>query len=116
MPGALLRAVDSAFEMVGQNVWRVIMETLEFRYGVRREEFPEKLDLVHEGLVRALGTGASMLEMLILKRLYAELDMDMPSMIGQDFVASVNSTPPSVAARAPAAPPSASKGRRTLGA
>ncbi len=89
---ALLRAVDTSFGMVGQNVWRAIMETLEYRYGVRKEEIPDKLDLLDAGLVATLGTGASMVEMLILKRLYAELDMDMPSMIEQDFVTFVNNT------------------------
>lgn len=90
--GALLRAVDTSFDMVGQNVWRAIMETVEYRYGLRREEFPEKLDVLHAGLVETLGTGASLVEGLVLQRLYAELDMELPSTIEEDFVTFVNNT------------------------
>lgn len=89
---ALLRAVDTSFDMVGQNVCRAIMETVEYRYGVRREEIPEKLDLLHAGLVETLGTGASLVEGLVLKRLYMELDMEMPSTIEEDFITFVNNT------------------------
>lgn len=86
---ALLRAVDSAFELVGPNVWKAIMRTVEGSYGVRREEIPDKLEAFHTGLVETLGQGAPMAERLILKRLHAELGMEMVSNVAEDFVATV---------------------------
>ncbi len=59
---ALLRAFDSAFELVGTNVWRAIMRTVQDQFGLKREEFPEKLETFDEALVATLGKGLPLLK------------------------------------------------------
>lgn len=86
---AFLRAIDSAFELVGPNVWRTIMRTVQDQFGLKREELVEKLETFDEALVATLGPGASLVERLILKRLHAELGIDEFPMSQEDFAARV---------------------------
>ena len=86
---AMLRAVDSAFELVGPNVWKAIMMSVEGRYGVTREEIPDKLEAFNLGLIETLGKGATLVERLILKRLSAELNVEALPSTGDDFVTAV---------------------------
>jgi len=86
---AMLRAVDSAFELVGPNVWKAIMRSVERRYGVTREEIPDKLEAFDLGLIETLGQGATLVERLILKRLSAELNVEALPSTGDDFVTAV---------------------------
>ncbi len=65
------------------------MRTVQDQFGLKREEFPEKLETFDEALVATLGKGATSVERLILKRLYAELGIDEFPTSPEDFATRV---------------------------
>lgn len=89
---ALLRAVGSASELVGPNVWRDIMERIEYRYGVIQDGISQKLDIFDQGLTETLGFGAYLVRRLIVRRLYQELRLETLPDLQQDFITTIRNT------------------------
>jgi hypothetical protein len=65
-----LQAVDSAFTSLGDSARQSIYFHLETRFGMPRDEIPDRLEDFENGLEKIFGAGTKFLEILIMKRLY----------------------------------------------
>jgi hypothetical protein len=86
----LLNSIASAAQVVGPNVWKHVLWTIENWHGLSMENIPENLEIFDLGLHETLGGGAPVVERLILKRLFSELDLEVAPNLQLDFVANVN--------------------------
>ncbi len=86
----LLNSIASASEVVGPNVWNHVLWTLENWHGLSIENVPENLEVFDLGLHETLGGGAPVVERLILKRLFSELDLEFASNLQLGFDANTN--------------------------
>ncbi len=87
--GVLLRAVGSASELVGEKVWKDIMERIEHRYGGIQDGISQELDIFDQGLTETLGFGAYLVRKLIVRRLYEELRLETLPDLQQDFITTI---------------------------
>ncbi len=69
----MLGSIDDAFLSLGEAAKQSIYLHIESNYKIPRNEIPENLKQFHEGLEKIFGIGASYLEILIMKNLYAKI-------------------------------------------
>jgi len=72
---ALLEAVDSGLQVLGESVRHVVYHHVERSSSLRREEIPDKLEDFHTGLENLFGAGARVVERIIADRLYSKLGL-----------------------------------------
>lgn len=66
----LLEAVDEALASLGDSAKQAIYFHLENRFEIGKEEIPQHIEDLAEGLEKIFGVGAQFLEILIMKELY----------------------------------------------
>jgi len=82
----LLDVVDQGIrEVFEETAVQFIYNYLERNSSLRREDIPEKIDIFVEGLEEMLGSGAKVIEKLILKNLYSHLGINYQEMEGYRF-------------------------------
>lgn len=82
----LLRAVDKALQRVFRETGtKVIFDFLGNNSHFRREEIAEKPEVFSTGLKKLLGSGATVIERLVLKDLYPRLDLRFKEKEGYEF-------------------------------
>ncbi|MGB8779061.1 MAG: hypothetical protein WCD81_00225 [Candidatus Bathyarchaeia archaeon] len=69
-----LQAVDDAFSSLGDSARQSIYFHLETRFGMPRDEIPNRLEDFENGLEKIFGAGTKFLEILIMKRLYEMME------------------------------------------
>jgi hypothetical protein len=69
-----LEAVDDAFSSLGDSARQSIYFHLETRFGMPRDEIPNRLEDFENGLEKIFGAGTKFLEILIMKRLYEMME------------------------------------------
>ena len=69
-----LQAVDGAFSSLGDSARQSIYFHLETRFGMPRDEIPDRLEDFENGLEKIFGAGTKFLEILIMKRLYEMME------------------------------------------
>ncbi len=69
----LLSAIDEALNSLGEAVKKSIYFHIENKFSVTRSEISENLLAFQERLEKIFGTGASLIEILIMKNLYSKL-------------------------------------------
>jgi len=82
---ALAEAIDESLMALGENIRRVIYYILENGYNLRRENIPKKPDIFDTGLRDILGQGALVVEVDVIKRLYAKLGFTYEERVGWSF-------------------------------
>lgn len=83
----LLDAVDKTMKQVFKEVGaEAIYNYLENVCHLRREEIAKKPEVFSAGLERLLGSGASLIESLILKDLYRKLGLEIEEKKGYEFL------------------------------
>ncbi len=87
---ALLEAVDSGLQVLGESVKYVTYHHIERNSSLRREEIPDKLDDFHKGLESLFGAGARVIERIIVDKLYSELGLKFEEHEGRTLVDYVN--------------------------
>ena len=86
MDNLLLSAVDETMRQVFKEEGaKVIYEYLENNSHLKREEIVEKPEVFSVGLERLLGSGAPVIEKLILKNLYSKLELEFREKEGYKF-------------------------------
>ncbi len=65
----LLHAIDEALNSLGDSVKQVIYFHMENKFNVTRTQIPENLEEFQKGLEKIFGTGARLIEVLIIKKL-----------------------------------------------
>ena len=78
----LLDSIDDALGALGESAKQSVYSHIERNYKVARNEIPENLQQFQEGLEKIFGIGARLIEILIMKNLYAK--------IGHSFVMEKN--------------------------
>lgn len=73
---AMFHATDHGLLALGEIVRDTIYQRIERTYQVKRNEIPEKLEPFHKALQGTLGAGAKVIERLIAKNLYSQLDLN----------------------------------------
>jgi len=82
----LLGVVDETMRQVFKEEGaKVIYEYLENNSHLKREEIVEKPEVFSVGLERLLGSGAPVIEKLILKNLYSKLELEFREKEGYKF-------------------------------
>lgn len=82
----LLDMVDGAMKRVFREAGaKVIYDYMEHSSSLRREEIAEKTDVFSVDLKRLLGSGAFVIERLILKNLYSRLGLKFKEKEGHGF-------------------------------
>ena len=73
---ALLEAVDCSLLVLGESVKQAIYHYIERKYRVKREEIPEKLEILQKASEGLLGAGSKVIDKLIAKNLYSRLGLN----------------------------------------
>lgn len=82
----LLEAIDEMLRQVFEEIGtKVIYGFLGNNSHLKREEIPEKPEVFSAGLKRLLGSGAPVIEDLILKCLYSKLESQFEEREGHQF-------------------------------
>jgi hypothetical protein len=88
----LLNAIDEALGSLGEPAEQSIYFHIESKFNVTRSRIPERLEDFQAGLEKIFGLGARLLEILVMKNLYAKIKF--PLSIGNsnqlEFVDYVN--------------------------
>ncbi|MCW4024100.1 MAG: hypothetical protein NWF01_03580 [Candidatus Bathyarchaeota archaeon] len=71
----LLQAIDDSFNSLGGTVRDAIYFHLKSQFQLSYEEIPQKIDCFQEGIEKIFGTGSRFIEILILKNLYAKINL-----------------------------------------
>jgi hypothetical protein len=71
----LLQAIDDSLNSLGDTVRDAIYFHLKSQFQLSYEEIPQKIDSFQEGIEKIFGTGARFIEILILKNLYAKVNL-----------------------------------------
>ena len=72
----LLDAIDTAFSSLGQNVKTSIYFHLETKFGLPKQDIPDRTDDFIEALERIFGGASKQLEILIMKNLNEKVNCD----------------------------------------
>jgi len=69
----LLGSIDDALGSLGESAKQSVYSHIERNYKVVRNEIPANLQQFQEGLEKIFGIGARLIEILIMKNLYAKI-------------------------------------------
>lgn len=69
-----LESVDDAFSSLGESAKQAIYFHLETKFKISRTDIPSHLDDFETGLEKIFGAGTRYLEILIMKKLYENLE------------------------------------------
>jgi len=87
----LLKAIDDSLKQVfGENAAQIIYHYLESNQSIKQEEIPEKLEAFTEGLAKFFGSGARVVENVILTNLNPKIDPKHKMKGDRKFVDYVN--------------------------
>lgn len=70
----LLEAVDSALSSLGDSAKQSVYSHLENKFALRKDEIPNRIEDFDSGLEKIFGAGTRFLEIMIMRKLYNELD------------------------------------------
>jgi len=70
----LIEAVDETLDMLGKQTKTEVYACLERRFGLPKNEIPDKPNVLSDGLSSLFGSASQYLELRILKRFYEKLD------------------------------------------
>jgi len=83
----IVKTVDEELkEIFGEAATLVIYGYLENNLSLKRERIPEKIELFSKGLEKFFGSGAYMLEKMILTNLYSSFGLTYGEKKGYNFV------------------------------
>jgi len=82
----LLEAVDYALLTIGETPRKAIYYHLEKGFKLQRDDIPDEADEFSQALSNIFGTGAKLIERLILKDLYSRLDLNFEEKTRFEFV------------------------------
>ncbi len=87
----LLKTIDDSLKQVfGDNAAQIIYHYLDNNYSIKQEEIPEKLEAFTEGLAHFFGSGARVVENIILTNLNSKIDPKYKMKEGRNFTDYVN--------------------------
>ncbi|MEM3731711.1 MAG: hypothetical protein QW667_07275 [Candidatus Bathyarchaeia archaeon] len=66
----LVEAIDEALSSLGESAKHAIYFHLQDKFGITKDEIPNRLEEFTEGLEKIFGMGARFIEILIMKGLY----------------------------------------------
>lgn len=69
-------AIDDGLSFLGEGGKKSLYYQIEKRYQIRSKDIPQKLDEFHQALYGIFGYGASIIEILIVKKLYSTLALE----------------------------------------
>ena len=81
----LLLAVDQALSSLGESSKQAIYFHLDKDFSIEKQEIPHKIEPFKEALEEVFGAGASFLEILIMKRLYETISINIQWKESQEF-------------------------------
>jgi hypothetical protein len=83
-------AVEEGLSYLGDSPKEALFFHLENSFNLSRERIPENLEEFAKALEKIFGFGAQILELLILKRLYAKLGLIFDEKETRDFLEHIN--------------------------
>jgi hypothetical protein len=69
-----LESIDDAFSSLGDSARQAIYFHLQKKFKISREDIPNNLDNFENGLEKIFGAGTKYLEILIMKKLYENIE------------------------------------------
>jgi hypothetical protein len=69
-----LESIDDAFSSLGDSAKQAIYFHLQNKFKISREDIPNNLDSFESGLEKIFGAGTRYLEILIMKKLYENME------------------------------------------
>ncbi len=85
-----IKAIDESLSYLGESAKYYIYFHLEYTFGVRREEIPEKPEIFAEKLEELFMDGSTYIERLILKRLFENVGLELKCKKGYSFTDYIN--------------------------
>jgi len=73
---ALLEAVNDCLLVIGESLGEALLYHIEKNFGIRRQDIPERLEAFHEAMKLLLDEGATVIDILVTKRLYDRLGLN----------------------------------------
>ena len=70
----LLEAVDSTLASLGNSARQSVYYHLEKKYDISRDKIPSRIEDFDHGLEQIFGVGTRFLEVMMMKKLYEEMD------------------------------------------
>jgi hypothetical protein len=80
----LLEAIDESFSWLGESEKRIIYFFLEKEYNIDKRDIPSKIDDFKLAIENIFGTGAKLLEIKIMKNLFAKMGYSFPYLHAQE--------------------------------
>ena len=71
----ILEAVDDGLLVLGESARHALYYQIEKRFGINREEIPNRIDDFHKALENLFGPPCKILEKIIVKELYTKLGL-----------------------------------------
>lgn len=81
----LLEAVDEGLSSLGESPKQAIYFHLEKSFNVKRQEIPHKIETFASAIEKIFGSGANLIEILIMKRLYEKVGPDVKLQGSRNF-------------------------------
>ena len=94
----LLEALDEGLSSLGDSAKRVIYVYLEKTYKINRQDIPYKIDSFVDAIENFLGSGAKLLEILVIKHLHKKIghkidyNQELKVLIFTEYVAAARKT------------------------
>ncbi|MGQ9515612.1 MAG: hypothetical protein ACUVTL_11315 [Thermoproteota archaeon] len=77
-----------SLDVFGKNTAEIVLSYMVYLSGLKREDFPARIELFKELLVEVLGCGSRVVEKLIVRDIYSRLSIRMVDI--DDFVSAIN--------------------------
>ncbi len=81
----LLAAIDESLSVLGEEPKRALYQYLETMHSLRRDDIPDHVEEFSRGLKRALGGASSVIQRLILRKLFQSLGGTFRESQGLEF-------------------------------
>lgn len=81
----LIEAVEEGLALLGESSKQAIYFHLEKSFKINKEKIPSKIETFVEAFERIFGSGASYLELLIMRRLYEKVGGNVQLQEPKDF-------------------------------
>ncbi len=82
----LLEAIDESFLVLGDEPRRAVYQCLSTINSLQREEIPDRLEDFAQGMKKALGGASSVLQRIMLKKLFQKIGSTFKESQDLDFV------------------------------
>ena len=86
-----LESIDEALnQILGENLTNIVYYYFQRYFSLKKKDFPTKVEEFAEALEKSFGTGAPIIKKIVVKNLYAKLEIDFTEKEDFDFIGCID--------------------------